>query len=485
MSRFLPLLIFAIWLYGPADAAGAWRLGPALGLFLGVYALLVLAMAVCSRLLRRTPMDDLQRRLRRFNRMMSAARILVPAWFAVGVYCLGWKAIVAGWLSHTPLGRPDLYTPGLLLGSLPAFLALAGLIWAQYPAERSLREQNILIQLNEDLPFCAPPGFWSYFQVKIRLQILFALAPAIVLTGLRDVLWVTLPPMLDHVSWVRYHPDWMDAIISLPATVLVLLLAPVILRYVLQAHSMPDSPLRRRLEEICRRHHIGYRDVLLWRTSHQISNAAVMGLIPQARYILLSDLLLETMSDQQIEAVFAHELGHVIHRHLYWLAAAVVALLLIFSGPGQWLADRLASLRHPLPDSIQWVVLGGGALAIFALVFGYVSRRFEQQADVFAARTIQGLEQPPTHAAAFVSAQGAAVFCSALQRIAAVNNIPVAAPSWSHGSIYKRMRFLSQLGQDPAKTAHFDRSMFRLYLALSAWLLLSGIWLFSLLRGSA
>jgi len=248
---------------------------------------------------------------------------------------------------------------------------------------------------------------------------------------------------------------------------------------------MPDSPLRRRLEEICRRHHIGYRDVLLWRTSHQISNAAVMGLIPQARYILLSDLLLETMSDQQIEAVFAHELGHVIHRHLYWLAAAVVALLLIFSGPGQWLADRLASLRHPLPDSIQWVVLGGGALAIFALVFGYVSRRFEQQADVFAARTIQGLEQPPTHAAAFVSAQGAAVFCSALQRIAAVNNIPVAAPSWSHGSIYKRMRFLSQLGQDPAKTAHFDRSMFRLYLALSAWLLLSGIWLFSLLRGSA
>ena len=40
--------------------------------------------------------------------------------------------------------------------------------------------------------------------------------------------------------------------------------------------------------------------------------------LPHVRYILLSDLLLERMDDEQIEAVFAHEVGHVVHRHMAW-----------------------------------------------------------------------------------------------------------------------------------------------------------------------
>jgi STE24 endopeptidase len=270
---------------------------------------------------------------------------------------------------------------------------------------------------------------------------------------------------------------------------------------------MPPSPLRDRLEEICRRNHIGIRDVLLWHTRHQMGNAAVIGLVPQVRYILMSDLLVETLSDEQIEAVFAHEMGHVRHRHLFWLVAVIYGLLIAIDGPGQFVANGLVRFLHhvSVPESGQTVVLTLLAFGLFAGVFGIVSRRFERQADVFAARTIQAsapklvlvagytmaddhasipLEIPEKPAPTRVGLYGAHTVAGALHRVAAINNIPITARSWSHGSISERMRFLMDMGGDASATARVDRSMRRLYwvlflglISLSAWLaygLLSG-----------
>ena len=63
-------------------------------------------------------------------------------------------------------------------------------------------------------------------------------------------------------------------------------------------------------------------------TSNRIANALVMGVAPRFRYVLLSDLLLAEMSDEQVEAVFAHELGHVAHRHMIWYLVFIKVLIL-------------------------------------------------------------------------------------------------------------------------------------------------------------
>jgi len=60
--------------------------------------------------------------------------------------------------------------------------------------------------------------------------------------------------------------------------------------------------------------------------------------------------------------------------------------------------------------------------------------------------------------------------------VAAVNNIPIAARSWCHGSIAKRIRFLEFLSRDSRRTADFDRFMRRLYLTLLISLLAFGVW---------
>ena len=511
MSRFLPLLIFVIWMSCPASPALDGT-GPLLGcaIFLGVYAALVLVLAVWSRHVARSAhFSHIQRRLRRFNNVVYASRILIPAWLGVGVFGLGWKAVVAGWLERTPLRGLPIDMPGLILGCLPPFLTWMGLWWAQFPADRALREQNILIQLNENLPLQSPPSFRTYFVVNLRLQLLFTIAPAILLLTLHDALSLILPPIFAHIPVLAHRQEMGEALITLPALGIFLIFSPELLRHVLHSEPLPDCPLRRRLFDIARRHGVRFHDVLLWKTQNQMGNAAVMGFVPRFRYVLLSDLLLETMHDEQIEAIFAHELGHVMHRHLYWLMAAMATMMFALAGPGQMVADAISSLQgqHPwLADSVQLAIMLGAGIGMFSLVFGYVSRKFERQADVFAARTIQGsavvassppakvgsffsdylesaaaprqvtaIEEPPA-ASDHVGRHGAAVFCSALERVAAVNNIPIAARSWCHGSIAKRMRFLEFISRDSCRTAQFDRFMQRLYLVLAVSLLVFSAW---------
>ena len=196
----------------------SWTLGLGFLCFAAVYALLVLVMGLWSRhVARRVHFGDIQHRLQRFNQVMYLARLMVPAWFGFGIYVLGWKTLVNRGFAQTPISQLEMDVPGLLIGSLPAFLAWMGLWWAQYPADFALREQNLLIQLNESLPVHAPPGFWAYFGVNFRLQLLFSIAPVLALMLLRDILGVILPPIFHQIPWLRDQQALIEGCISLPS----------------------------------------------------------------------------------------------------------------------------------------------------------------------------------------------------------------------------------------------------------------------------
>jgi STE24 endopeptidase len=461
-----------LWLaWVPSRSQAARAIDPAdLGLFLGFYLLLVMVMGLWSRLLaRRLSGGNLQRSLQRFNRTMFMARLIVPAWFAVGLFLLNWGDVAMSLLG--PIRRMPLELPGLLIGTLPAMATWAALWWSNFPADRALREQSMLIQLDENLPVHAPPSFRSYFTANLRLQLLFTLVPVMLILLARDVLALGLWAM--NVS-----PESAPAIeggVMLAATAAVFIFAPEILRRVLHTQPLPDSPLRRRLETLCHNQRLKYRDILLWHTDNNMGNAAVMGLVPQLRYVLLSDLLLETMTDDQIEAVFAHELGHIVHRHMAWYIVFFFILTAVAAGPGEWIHQQLERFSYfPGDRELLMLILG---VAGFLLSFGYLSRRFERQADVFAARTIQpraGSGDMGTPPSSHVGEYGATVFASALHRVAMINNIPIAARSWCHGSIAKRMNYLRHLSADPSRTSEFDRFMLKLYIGLLVLLVACG-----------
>ncbi len=532
-----------LWLaWDPAQSVAPPPLSIAVPVFLGGYFLLVLGTAIWGRhVSRKVAARNFQTSLRRFNLTMEAARIAIPIWFGIGLCFLGWRDAVAEVL------RPSLMISvlGVIVGTLPPLAAWMGLWWSQFPADRALREQSILALIDNDLPLHAPPRFASYFLSNLRLQVLFLGIPVLLIVLGHDagILLGSFLHLQERPAEILELASW---IVSIAA---IFIFAPEILRRVLHTESLGDSALRQRLDALCRRTGIRYRDILLWKTDHNMGNAAVMGFVPRLRYILLSDLLIESMPDDEIEAVFAHELGHIVHRHLNWYVVFVVVLGLINAGPGTRLGEAIASrlgghAQDLLPASLM--------MGTFLLLFGYVSRKFERQADVYAARTMQmrhvqqspdgasierivdsssgpilpsagtpgegqgggllrqgrsnsmraigAIEPPPQPSprvpgeaenvavaqraasdarplsqpfVSFVGPYGASLFASALRRVAVVNNIPVGARSWCHGSIATRMEYLQGLSADPQRTTRFDHFMRRLYASIIAALVVS------------
>ena len=390
MARILLLLLFLLWMAGTSDLTPRPpdAIGVDLFLFLGTYGLLVGMTRLWSvRVARRVASANFGRRLDRFNNMMLVARCFVPAWFAVAIFLLGW-----GWIVQEKLGLGSVQAtrlPAVLLGTLPPMLAWIGLWWSQYPAERALREQNVLSQLEEGLPLHDPPRFRAYFLSNFRLQLLFTVVPVLLMILVRDGINLAVMSHLPgHAAVAASSTDGDDdpteMLVWVVSAGLVFLVAPEVLRRVLRTQPLRPGPLRRRLEALCRRSGVRYRDILFWDTDQNMGNAAVMGIIPPMRYILLSDVLIETMTDDQIEAVFAHEVGHVVHRHMAWF---VVFFAVLFTA--LWGVERAA-------EATRWfgansLVVGSLVLspAAFCLGFGLLSRRFERQADVYAARSLQ------------------------------------------------------------------------------------------------
>ena len=397
--------------------------------------------------------------MQRFSRTMKVARVAIPAWFALLVFGLDFPVYVHGLLG--PLGDLPVEAPAFLLGTAPALVAMIGLWWAGYPADRALREQNMVVQLAASIPVRRSPSLWQYMLTNIRLQLLFMYAPVLLILVIRDL--VSLALTQAGVSMT----EGVHLLVSLMAMLPVMLTGPVLLVRILPTEKLADSPLRQRLEEMCRRNNLQLSNILLWKTNCNVGNAAVMGILPPMRYLLVTDLLLETMPDEQILAVFAHEIGHIAHRHLLWMAACAFALMFTIGGPvesAMGLLERWVTIREPYAS----LVALGVTAPLFAVVFGMFVRRLERQADVFAARTIaQVLPSPenpmadlnPSRGEASdpVKGYGASLVCSALKRVAMVNNVPINAHEWLHGSIASRIKFLRAISEDAQLTSAIRR----------------------------
>jgi STE24 endopeptidase len=482
------LFVLGVWMswskraFGPSDPAS---LSPtvSLAIFFGGYLALVAGIRLWALWVVRRSNRGFVRGLYRLQNYIQVARYLIPIWLAVGVYILKWGEAVE-FMCHPlynwpPQSNPTLQSnpielPQALIGIAPAILAWVGMWWSYFPCDEALREQSLFGNLNDDLPIHAPPTFAQSFGAKLRLQVMFTLVPVLCVLFVHDLAVAGL-----YFCGVHNGGDIADWLM-IPATIAVFIYAPELLRRALSTQKLPDSPLRRRLEEMCRRLKLRYRDILLWRTGDTMGNAAVMGVLPRVRYVLLSDLLLETMTDEQIEAVFAHELGHVVHKHLIWLGVYILLTVLLITGPEtyalqfvhNWYVGHWSAASWDNVEGLLDVVI---AFAAIILAFGYLSPRFERQADVFAARTMQQQRSDPQgQTASFVDEYGAGLFASALQRVAIINHVPFNARNWSHGSIAKRVSAVLEMSADPQRTWQFDRFMTRLYITLIILLLCGG-----------
>jgi STE24 endopeptidase len=480
------LVVAALRDFAPEESADWARaaLGPAgvAAASLAPFALLALFQTLWAwRTLRRVDRGR-PASLHTFETVSALVRGLALPLHAAAVLAFGWLDLI-----RDHIGDPVAIDE--LLAVLPAFTLLAISWAAAAPIEQRAREALLIRRLDEGLAIPPMPRKRTWWWSTVRQQLLFPAAPVVLILAwaetvgiVRDALWQRMlvrggwEPSAH--AWTRHAPDWLldqhliaygSAALQLAGVVALLALLPIALRLLWDTTPLGPGPLRDGLRALCETYNVRVRAILVWRTHGAMLNGAVVGFLPRLRYIVLTDALLESLPGAQVEAVAAHELAHVRHRHIPWLAAGLAGSALCFGGALALLA-RLAGFD---PMTTGW---GPPALLVVVilasvLVFGKMSRTFERQADLFAAAHLTRRFQGPDTAR--IAEAGARLMAETLRAVALINGQPTGGFSFRHGSIDARRRRLLDATGEPIDRTEADRAARRVK-RLAAALVLMG-----------
>jgi STE24 endopeptidase len=119
------------------------------------------------------------------------------------------------------------------------------------------------------------------------------------------------------------------------------------------------------------------------------ANAMLAGL-GRTRRVLMGDTLLDKFSPDEIEVIFAHEIGHHVHRHIQKMIATGV----VTSGAAFYVLDRVVTAWANIPTAADTptsaLPLVMFTLTTFMMVLSplqnAISRHYERQCDRYALR---------------------------------------------------------------------------------------------------
>jgi len=226
-------------------------------------------------------------------------RLHLVVWLAAaGAILIGldWARVVrANW------GLADAFLVDELLILLPVILPLV-FSWALfYEVDRAVR-----------LAAGGPggvtmPGRWHYVALHARHYLGIVLAPVLAMVAVQDAAARLCPSLT---------AQGREGLVLVPCLLAVILLFPLLLRYVWATEALRPGPLREKLEKAAGRFGFRPRAIRIWRTGGMVANAAVAGFVRPLRYVFVSDGLIEELDPDELTAVLGHEAGHVRHRHL-------------------------------------------------------------------------------------------------------------------------------------------------------------------------
>jgi STE24 endopeptidase len=178
---------------------------------------------------------------------------------------------------------------------------------------------------------------------------------------------------------------------------LVAVLAPVLILPLFNKFTpLPEGGLRERLLALAKRTQFRARSIQLMdgskRSRH--SNAFFTG-FGRFRKIVLFDTLAQQLSEPELEAVLAHEIGHFKKKHI----PKMLAFSAVSSLAGFYLISVLARQEgfyrafgfepgNVAPALLLFGLLAGTVTFWFSPLIHWWSRRYEYQADAFAARVM-------------------------------------------------------------------------------------------------
>jgi Zn-dependent protease with chaperone function len=296
-------------------------------------------------------------------------------------------------------------------------------------------------------------GTWKNVMQEILLIVPFAL-PFLILTLTLDLISY-IPNKSVQLFLAHGAETWVGVVILVGLGILFLISLMIFLPYwiqkIWQCQPLEESPLKTRLEAICKLAKFRHAGFKTWTVLNQSLTAAIIGILPRLRYIMFTKRLLQEMPPEQVEAILVHEIGHNYRRHLWiypWIILGMTVLAGLFSVTAGPYIDQFWTWGYSQYPSNYWELIYPLAIFIpyaiivalyFRIVFGFFSRLFERQADLH----VFVLHVPPEY------------LIESLNHIAIATGNSHRQPNWHHFSIQERMDFLQAASQNPSLvTAH-------------------------------
>ncbi len=234
-----------------------------------------------------------------------------------------------------------------------------------------------------------------------------------------------VPPLLSSIYWLLWNfPNWWWAV---AATLMFILnglmgmLVPVIVAPLFyKMKPLTDPELLERFRRIGASAGIEITAVFTADVSAETVkvNACMIGL-GKTKRVILADTLLGKFTPEELDVIFAHEVGHYAHRHLLKLLVCNAVVMLLGFLVGAYVLNAVAvPLGHAsfsAPSTLALFALGLSAFsAVIVPIQNILVRHFEYQADWFA---LDRTENVPA-------------FRSAFYRLIESNKAELSRPRW-------------------------------------------------------
>ncbi|MEX1276173.1 MAG: M48 family metallopeptidase [Bacteroidota bacterium] len=288
-----------------------------------------------------------------------------------------------------------------------------------------------------------PLSYYSGYVLEHRYGLSNQTRGVWVREGIKGVLVgaaLMMPLVLVVFFWIRtYGAMWwlpVGATLFLFSVILARLAPILIFPLFYKFKPLEEGGLKTTILSLCGKIGMPVEGVFVFDMSRNTkkANAAFTG-IGKSRRIILGDTLVANFTDEEIETVFAHELGHYKLRHVWvMMAFGTVSSFLGLYGTALVYKTSLGWFGFTTPDEIAALPLLGLWLGVYSLLTNplsnMLSRAHEYAADRFAVQ-LSGKTR---------------AFQNALTKLAKVN---LADPSphplveflfHSHPSIEKRIR---------------------------------------------
>lgn len=307
----------------------------------------------------------------------------------------------------------------------------------------------------------------------IRSNISFsapALLPWLILSGIHDLIDV----MPFEIPKQFLASDHGQIIFFLTFLVAVAVFGPVLIRRFWGCKPLDEGFSRYRIESLCRRAGLEYSNILYWPIFEgRMITAGVMGLVKKFRYILVTDALLTMLRPEEIEAVIAHEIGHVKKNHLLfylfffagymlisYAAFDLIIYFIIYAEPVYSFIIQSGFKKSSIISSLFSLITIFMFVIYFRFVFGYFMRNFERQADCYVYSIFQT----------------AMPLISTFEKITITSGQSPDKPNWHHFSISERVGYLLKCEKDRTWIKKQDQKIRKsIYLYVAAMLFIGVI----------